>query len=115
MIRGHPHSQILNTHNISSLTISNNPKKNKKCSLLGNVSESPAKLFKIESQINDVSQHFQEKQFVNTITDARDSNTYTQNIISNWIPAISATNYGESSEVEPILGLESEDIVSLEG
>jgi hypothetical protein len=29
VIRGHPHSQILNTHNISSLTISNNQKKKK--------------------------------------------------------------------------------------
>ena len=115
MIRGHPHSQMLNTHDISSLTISNTPNKRNKRSLSGNVSESPAKLFKMESHINDVSQHFQEKEFVNTTTDARDSNYYKQNMISNWIPAISATNDGESSEVEPILGLKSEDIGLVEG
>ena len=115
VIRGHPHSQMLNTHNISSLTISNTPNKRNKRSLSGNVSGNPAKLFKMESHINDVSQHFQETEFVNTTTDARDNNNYTQNMISNWIPAISITNDGKSSEVEPILGLESEDIGLVEG
>ena len=52
---------------------------------------------------------------MNTTTDARDINNYKQNMIYNWIPAISATNDGESSEVEPILGLESEDIGLVEG
>ena len=54
----------------------------------------------MEEHINDASQHFQERLFVNTTTDARDNNNYTQNMIYNWIPKISATNDGDSSEVD---------------
>ena len=113
VIRGHPHSQTLNPHSILSLTISNTPNKPNKRSLSGNISESPAKLFKKELCINDVSQQsqeFQEKPFVNTTTDSRGFNNYTENMISNWMPATSSTNDGVSSEVEPILGLDSDDI-----
>ena len=110
VIRGHPQSQTLTTHNISSLTISNTPNKTNKRSLSGNVSESPAKLLKVESCINDVSQQFQETQFVNTTTDTRGFDNYTENRISNWMPATSSSNCGKSSEVEPILELDSEDI-----
>ena len=95
---------------ISSLTISTTPSKTNKRSLSGNVSESPAKLLKVESCINDVSQQFQETQFVNTTTDTRGFDNYTENRISNWMPATSSSNCGKSSEVEPILGLDSEDI-----